>query len=191
MLFASHWQNDNTGSSSRDGRICLIGRVDKRREQKPGLGDRGLSEADGLLGTQLAHECARGKEVLLTTIKSWLIFLHHFCTPSCRFLKRNRMKFLICHRKTLKLRQQSYRINTVLSFPQLSLVPENIFKKIASEWGFYIIMVEFCIIKLLILSLPVGQSALINKSGILFNITLKRCKGINTNLCQIHCSKKI
>lgn len=55
---------------------------------------------------------------------------------------------------------------------------------------FYIILVELCRIKLLILSLPVGQSALMNKSGILFNITLKRCKGINTNLCQIHCNKK-
>lgn len=51
-------------------------------------------------------------------------------------------------------------------------------------------MVELCRIKLLILSLPEGQSALMNKSGILFNITLKRCRGINTNLCQIHCSKK-
>lgn len=66
----------------------------------------------------------------------------------------------------------------------------HIFQKIASEWVFYIITAELCRIKLLILSLPMGQSALMNKSGILFNITLKRHKGINNNLYQIKCSKK-
>lgn len=130
-------------------------------------------------------------------MKSWLIFLHHFCTLtdyillSCRSSKRNRIIFLICHRKNLTLRRQSYRINTLLSFSPLSLLfLDNIFEKITSEWVFYITMVELCRIKLLILSLPGGQSALMNKSAILFNITLKRYKGINTNLYQVHCSKK-
>lgn len=67
----------------------------------------------------------------------------------------------------------------------------HIFQKIASEWVFYIITAELCRIKLLILSLPMGQSALMNKSGILFNITLKRHKGINNNLYQIKCSKNV
>lgn len=60
--------------------FVLLGELIREESRNLGLGTEALSEADGLLWTQLARECARRKEVLLTMIKSWLIFLHHFCT---------------------------------------------------------------------------------------------------------------
>lgn len=133
------------GSDPGFAEFGLLGQMITEKSRNLGLGTETLSEADGLLWTRLAQECAiaaqknRGTSNHNVSIKSWFIFLHHSCTLtdyillSCRSSKRNRIIFLICHRKNLTLRQQPQRINTLLSSSPLSLFPDNIFQKIGSE----------------------------------------------------------